>query len=87
MTDAKFRVFRTRNAGQDWKALTDGLPQRNAYLHAMRDGMATDTLDPCGIYVGTSTGQLFYSRDEGDSWDLLAEYLPPINSVETAVVV
>ena len=87
VTDAKFRVFRTRNGGEDWEGLTSGLPQRNAYLHAMRDGMATDTLDPCGVYVGTSTGQLFYSRDEGDSWDLLADYLPPINSVETALVV
>ena len=87
VTDAKFRVFRTRNAGQDWEPMTNGLPQKNAYLHAMRDGMATDTLDPCGVYVGTSTGQLFFSRDEGDNWDLLADYLPPINSVEAAVVV
>ncbi len=86
VTDAKFRVFRTRNAGQDWEPLTNGLPQHNAYLHAMRDGMATDTLDPCGVYVGTSTGQLFFSRDEGDSWDILANYLPPINSVETGRV-
>ena len=85
VTDAKFRVFRTRNAGRDWEPLTDGLPQKNAYLHAMRDGMATDNVDPCGVYAGTSTGQLFFSRDEGDSWDLLADYLPPINSVETAV--
>ena len=87
VTDAKFRVFRTRNAGQDWEPLTNGLPQQNAYLHAMRDGMAADTLDPCGVYVGTSTGQLFFSRDEGDNWDILANYLPPINSVESAVVV
>ena len=87
VTDAKFRVFRTRNAGQDWEPLTNGLPQHNAYLHAMRDGMTADTLDPCGVYVGTSTGQLFFSRDEGDSWDMLADYLPPINSVESAVVV
>lgn len=86
VTDAKFRVFRTRNAGKDWEPLTNGLPQQNAYLHAMRDGMTTDTLDPCGIYVGTSTGQLFFSRDEGDRWDLLANYLPPINSVEAAIV-
>ena len=87
VTDAKFRVFRTRNAGRDWEPLTDGLPQKNAYLHAMRDGMATDNVDPCGVYASTSTGQLFFSRDECDSWDLLADYLPPINSVETAVVV
>ena len=86
VTDAKFRVFRSRNAGGDWEALTNGLPQENAYLHSMRDGMATDIHDPCGVYVGTSTGQLFFSRDEGDNWDLLADYLPPINSVEAAVV-
>ena len=73
VTDAKFRVFRSRNAGQDWEALTNGLPQKNAFLHAMRDGMATDSLEPCGVYVGTSTGQLFYSSDGGDAWNLLAD--------------
>ena len=85
VTDAKFRPFRSRDAGRNWEPLTNGLPQKNAYLHAMRDGMATDALDPCGVYVGTSTGQLFFSKDEGDSWELLADYLPPINSVETAI--
>ena len=86
VTDAKFRPFRSRDAGRNWKPLTKGLPQKNAYLHAMRDGMATDALDPCGVYVGTSTGQLFFSKDEGDSWELLADYLPPINSVETGTI-
>ena len=86
VTDAKFRVFRSRNAGEDWESLTNGLPQKNAYLHVMREGMATDGLDPCGIYVGTSTGQVFYSRDDGDSWELLVDYLPPINSVDCAVL-
>jgi len=52
----------------------------------MRDGMATDAIDPCGVYIGTSTGQLFFSKDEGDSWELLADYLPPINSVETGTI-
>ena len=87
VTDARFRVFRSRNAGNDWEPLTDGLPQKNAYLHVMREGVATDSLDPCGVYVGTSTGQLFYSRDEGDHWELLADYLPPINSVDCGIVV
>ncbi len=87
VTDAKMRVFRSRNRGQDWEALTAGLPQEGAYLHAMRDGMTTDAMDPCGVYVGTSTGQLYYSRDEGDTWKLLADLLPPINSVETGIVV
>ena len=86
VTDAKFRLFRSRDAGRNWEPLTKGLPQKHAYLHAMRDGMATDALDHCGVYVGTSTGQLFFSRDDGDSWELLADYLPPINSVETATV-
>ena len=87
VTDAQFRVFRSRNAGDDWEPLTKGLPQKRAYLHVMREGMATDGLDPCGVYVGTSTGQLFYSRDDGDSWELLLDYLPPINSVECGIVV
>ena len=87
VSDAKMRVFRTRNGGADWEPMTDGLPQKHAYLHAMRDGMATDSLDPCGVYVGTSTGQLYHSRDEGDSWELLTDLLPPINSVETGIIV
>ena len=87
VTDAKFRVFRSRNAGNDWEPLTDGLPQEHAYLHVMREGVATDTLEPCGVYAGTSTGQLFYSRDEGAHWELLADYLPPINSVDFGLVV
>ena len=87
VTEAKFRVFRSRDAGFSWEPLTNGLPQRNAYLHVMREGMATDTLDACGIYVGTTSGQIFYSRDDGDSWELLIEYLPPINSVDCAIVV
>ena len=80
----KFRVFRSRNGGGDGEALTNGLPQKNPYLHSMREGMATDNLDPCGVYVGTTNGQIFYSRDEGDNWELLIDNLPPINSVEVA---
>ena len=87
MTDAKFRVFRSRNGGRDWTALTKGLPQENPYTHVLREGLATDDLDPCGIYIGTATGQLWYSRNAGDSWDLLWDNLPPILSVETAIAV
>ncbi|MFQ6028503.1 MAG: WD40/YVTN/BNR-like repeat-containing protein [Dehalococcoidia bacterium] len=87
VSDAKFRVYRSRNGGDDWKPLTNGLPQKNAYLHVLREGMATDSLDPCGIYVGTTSGQIFYSRDDGDTWNLLIDYLPPINSVECSIVV
>ncbi len=84
VSEAQMRVFRSRNAGADWESLTNGLPQQNAYLHVMREGMATDSLDPCGIYIGTSSGQIFYSRDDGESWELMIEYLPPINSIEAA---
>ena len=87
VTDARFRVYRSRNAGADWEPLTDGLPQRNAYLHVMREGMATDSMEECGVYIGTTTGQIFFSRDDGDSWELLIDYLPPINSVDCGTVV
>ena len=66
-------------------ATTDGLP-KNAHLVVLRDAMAADTLDPAGIYAGTNTGQLFYSRDDGDSWEVLSGFLPPIQSVSTAVI-
>lgn len=87
VTDAKFRVFRSRNAGLDWEPLTKGLPQENAYLHVLREGMATDTQDPCGIYLGTTSGRIYYSRDDGDSWEVLVDDLPPINSVDCGLVV
>ncbi len=83
--DGRFAVWRSRDAGESWQRLTDGLPER-AHLVALRDAMATDSLEDAGIYVGANTGQLFYSRDAGDSWELLADYLPGILSVEAAVV-
>ncbi|MCI0841939.1 MAG: exo-alpha-sialidase [Chloroflexi bacterium] len=86
VSEAKFRVFRSRNGGADWTPMTKGLPQRNAFLHCMREGMATDPFESCGIYVGTTTGQIFYSRDDGDSWEMMVDNLPPINSVECAVL-
>ena len=86
VSGGKCRVFRTRNGGRDWEPLTNGLPQEHAYIHVLREGMATDSLDPVGVYVGTVNGQIFYSRDEGDHWELMLEHLPPINSVEVAVV-
>ena len=69
------------------EAKTNGLPQRNAHLHVIREGMATDAMDECGVYVGTTTGQIFSSRDDGDSWELLIDLLPPINSVDCATVI
>lgn len=82
----KFRVYRSRDGGDNWQALTAGLPQENAYLNVFREGLATDSLDPAGVYVGTGTGQVFYSRDEGDTWGVVAHTLPPVYSIETAVI-
>ncbi len=86
VTDARLRIYRSRDAGHNWEPLTEGLPQKDAFFHSLREGMATDVLDPCGVYIGTKTGQVFYSRDEGDHWELLREYLPPIVSVGAAVI-
>jgi len=83
--DEKFSVWRSKNGGDSWKRLSKGLPDK-ARLVVLREAMAVDTLDDAGIYVGTSTGQLFASRDDGDSWALAADFLPPILSVETAVI-
>jgi photosystem II stability/assembly factor-like uncharacterized protein len=82
----KLRVYRSRNGGKTWKALTKGLPQENAFVGIYREGMAMDSADPAGIYFGTNTGKLFGSADEGDSWQLVADNLPPVYSVSTAVV-
>jgi photosystem II stability/assembly factor-like uncharacterized protein len=84
--DGKAAVWRTRDGGRRWEALREGLPQHNAFLGVMRQAMATDRLDPAGIYFGTSSGALFASNDEGDSWTCIAEHLPAISSVETLVV-
>ena len=84
--EGKFRVFRSRDGGESWQGLSDGLPQADAYLNVFREGLATDSLDPAGVYVGTGTGQVFYSRDEGDTWQVLSDTLPPIYSVGTAVI-
>ena len=86
MVDGKAAVWRTRDAGASWDRLSTGLPQQNAYLGVLREGMAADTHDEVGLYVGTSTGQVFASIDEGDTWTEIASYLPSITSVEVAVV-
>lgn len=86
MPDGRAAVWRSADAGDSWIRLSEGLPQENAYVNVLRDAMAVDPLEPAGVYFGTSTGQLYASRDEGDSWTALATHLPPILSVETAVV-
>lgn len=83
--DGQLAVWRSRDAGESWQRLAHGLPQK-AHGVVLREAMATDNLEQAGIYAGTDTGQLFYSRDDGDTWETLADYLPPILSVETAVV-
>lgn len=84
--EAKLRVYRTRNAGESWEPLTNGLPQENAFETVLRDGMAGDKLNPTGIYFGTRNGKLFGSADAGESWSAITEGLPPIVCVKTAVV-
>lgn len=84
--DGRLRVFRSRDAGASWEALERGLPQANAYVQILREGMATDTLNPLGLYFGTTTGHLFASRDGGESWEMIAGFLPKILSVTAAVV-
>ncbi len=84
--EAKLRVYRTRNAGESWEPLTNGLPQENAFETVLRDGMAGDKLNPTGIYFGTRNGKLFGSADGGESWNSIMEGLPPVVCVKTAVV-
>jgi photosystem II stability/assembly factor-like uncharacterized protein len=80
--DGKLRVYRSRTGGNEWEALTKGLPQNDVYLNVLRDAMAVDSLDPCGIYFGTSGGQVYASADAGDSWAPIARNLPAVLSVE-----
>ena len=86
MPDGRASVWRTSDGGSSWRQLTDGLPERNAHVGVLREAMAVDSLDVPGVYFGTSTGQLFASADEGESWNEIASYLPPISSVEVALV-
>jgi photosystem II stability/assembly factor-like uncharacterized protein len=83
---ARLRVYRTRNGGRSWQALGRGLPQEGAYETVLRDALSTDTLRPAGVYFGTRSGKLYASRDEGASWRLALDGLPPIVCVKSAVV-
>ncbi|MGE5142319.1 MAG: WD40/YVTN/BNR-like repeat-containing protein, partial [Acidobacteriota bacterium] len=80
--DGKLRVYRSRTGGNEWEALTKGLPQRDCYVNVLRDAMAVDALDACGIYFGTTGGQVYVSPDGGDSWSAIVHDLPPVLSVE-----
>jgi photosystem II stability/assembly factor-like uncharacterized protein len=80
--EGKLRVYRSRTGGDEWEALTKGLPQRDCYVNVLRDAMAVDSLDRCGVYFGTTGGQVYASDDAGDSWTPIARDLPAVLSVE-----
>ncbi len=80
--EGKLRVYRSRTGGNEWEALTNGLPQKDCYVNVLRDAMAVDSLDACGIYFGTTGGQVYVSADSGDSWNAIVRDLPAVLSVE-----
>ena len=80
--DGKLRVYRSRSGGNEWEPLTKGLPQRNCYVNILRSALAIDSLDACGVYFGTTGGQVYASADSGESWTAIAGNLPAVLSVE-----
>jgi photosystem II stability/assembly factor-like uncharacterized protein len=80
--EGKLRVFRSRTGGNEWEPLTNGLPQRDCYVNVLRDAMAVDSLDRCGVYFGTTGGQVYASADAGDHWAPIVRDLPAVLSVE-----
>ena len=80
--DGKLRVYRSRSGGNEWEPLTKGLPQRDCYVNVLRDAMAVDSLDPCGVYFGTTGGQVYASANGGGAWAPVVRDLPPVLSVE-----
>jgi photosystem II stability/assembly factor-like uncharacterized protein len=84
--EGKLRVYRSRTGGNEWEALTNGLPQKDCYVNVLRDAMAVDTLDKCGVYFGTTGGQVYASADAGDTWAPIVRDLPAVLSVEVQVL-
>jgi photosystem II stability/assembly factor-like uncharacterized protein len=84
--DGKLRVYRSRTGGNEWEPLTNGLPQSDCYVNVLRDAMAVDSLDSCGVYFGTTGGQVYVSADSGDNWAPIVRDLPGVLSVETQVL-
>jgi len=80
--EGKLRVYRSRSGGNEWEALTKGLPQKDCYVNVLRDAMAVDSLDKCGVYFGTTGGQVYASADAGDTWAPIVRDLPAVYSVE-----
>ncbi|HHY85494.1 MAG TPA: exo-alpha-sialidase [Verrucomicrobia bacterium] len=84
--DGKLRVYRSKSGGNEWEALTKGLPQAHCYVNVLRDAMSVDQLDPCGVYFGTTGGQVYCSADGGDNWNAIVRDLPPVLSVEAQTI-
>jgi photosystem II stability/assembly factor-like uncharacterized protein len=84
--EGKLRVFRSKSGGNEWEALTRGLPQKDCYVNVLRDAMAVDTLDKCGVYFGTTGGQVYASADGGDNWNAIVRDLPAVLSVEVQTI-
>jgi photosystem II stability/assembly factor-like uncharacterized protein len=84
--DGQLRVFRSRTGGNEWEPLTNGLPQKDCYVNVLRDAMSVDALDPCGIYFGTTGGQVYGSPDGGDHWQAIVHDLPAVVSVEVQTI-
>jgi photosystem II stability/assembly factor-like uncharacterized protein len=84
--EGKLRVYRSRQGGDEWEALTNGLPQENCYVNILRNAMTVDTLDSCGVYFGTTGGQVYVTADSGDNWAPIVHDLPPVLSVEVQVL-
>jgi hypothetical protein len=84
--DGKLRVYRSRNGGGDWEALTEGLPQKNCYVNILRHALAVDSLHPGGIYFGTTGGQVYASADSGDHWSPIVHDLPAVLSVDVQTI-
>ena len=81
--EGKLRVYRSRNGGNEWEALTNGLPQENCYVNVLRDAMSVDSLDQCGVYFGTSAGDIYHTINGGETWSKLAAGLPPVLALAT----
>jgi photosystem II stability/assembly factor-like uncharacterized protein len=84
--EGKLRVYRSRTGGNEWEPLSKGLPQHNCYVDVLRDAMAVDRFDPCGVYFGTTGGQVYASADDGDSWMAIVHDLPAVLSVEVLTI-
>jgi len=84
--DGQLRVYRSRTGGNDWEALTTGLPQQDCYVNVLRGAMTTDRLDPCGVYFGTTGGQVYASSNAGDTWAPIVRDLPAVLSVEVQTI-